>query len=45
VALGVLKIGALGLSIISSSGSLQDIGEFLGKPILRNALQVVSRMT
>jgi len=28
-----------------ASGSLQDIGEFRGKPFLRQALQVVSRMT
>jgi hypothetical protein len=29
----------------STSGSLQDIDELFGKPFLRNALQVVSRMT
>jgi hypothetical protein len=29
----------------SLGGSLQDISEFRGKPFLRNALQVVSRMT
>jgi hypothetical protein len=28
-----------------ASGSLQDIGEFRGKPFLLNGLQVVSRMT
>jgi hypothetical protein len=29
----------------SSSGSLQDNSEFLGKPFLRNALQVIPGMT
>ena len=40
---------AAGVSICpapgAASGSLQDIDELFGKPFLRNALQVVSRMT
>jgi D-alanyl-lipoteichoic acid acyltransferase DltB (MBOAT superfamily) len=31
--------------LLPPSGSLQDIDELFGKPFLRNALQVVSRMT
>jgi hypothetical protein len=37
-------IWGLGVKI-QASGSLQDIEELLGKPFLRNALQLVSRMT
>jgi hypothetical protein len=33
------------VEVSGPSGSLQDISEFRGKPLLQSALQVVSRMT
>ena len=41
----LLPSGTAGKRIDHTSGSLQDIGEFRGKPFLLNGLQVVSRMT
>ena len=37
--------GTISGRVTDPSGSLQDIREFRGKSFLRNALQVVSRMT